>query len=263
MKTHTMLALVWLSLLAPSLFGQTNTPPISEEARKHFVMGTTLAENAKTAADFSKVVSEFKQAADLAPQLPQARYNLAKAREAAGDYSGAMADLKVYQQFKLSDTEARTVQDKIYALEAKQKMKASENAPADVAKSQTRTEDAKFGWLQGEWSFETEFEGLGNYGAGRGTTRTKKVGDAVEIGPIDSYNNRHLGRLRAFVGKSGKTSWDFHFVEDPGGCMSGKHVPVAVTIGRDQRTIRFQVDSYAGGACEVRNPPYIVTLTRR
>ncbi len=42
-----------------------------------------------------------------------------KAKEAAGDYSGAKADLKIYQQFRLSESEVRTVQDKLYALEAK------------------------------------------------------------------------------------------------------------------------------------------------
>ncbi len=107
MKTHTLITLMSLSLLTPSLFGQAGTPPISEEARKHFVAGTDLAKEAKTAADLSRVVSEFKQAVELAPQLPQARYNLARAREAAGDYSGAIADLKRYQQFKLSPSGKR------------------------------------------------------------------------------------------------------------------------------------------------------------
>jgi tetratricopeptide (TPR) repeat protein len=126
MNAKTVLSLVLLSLLAASLFSQANTPPISDEARKHFVAGTDLAKGAKTAADLSRVVSEFKQAVELAPQLPQARYNLARAREAAGDYSGAIADLKRYQQFKLSDSESRMVQDKIYALEGKTKKQAGE-----------------------------------------------------------------------------------------------------------------------------------------
>ena len=132
MKTHTLLILISLSLLSPSPFGQASTPPISEEARKHFVAGTDLAKEAKTAADLSRVVSEFKQAVELAPQLPQARYNLARAREAAGDYSGAIADLKRYQEFKLSASEARVIQDKIYALEARTKKRAGEQNNADA-----------------------------------------------------------------------------------------------------------------------------------
>ena len=102
------------------------SPPIPEEARKHFVMGTTLFKDARTPDDYSQVENEFQQATELAPKWPDARYNLALAKEAAGDYSGAMADLKIYQQFKLSDVEVRTVQDKIYALEAKQKKAAKD-----------------------------------------------------------------------------------------------------------------------------------------
>ena len=171
MKTNTLLALICLSLLTPPLFGQTNAPadstnavttppPIPEAARKHFVMGTTLFTNATTAADFAQVVSEFKQAANLAPQLQQARYDLALAEEAAGDYSGAMADLKLYQQFKLSDDETRTVQDKIYALEAKQQKKVSDVAAKQAADQQTAAAEKqkkqeyqdKIGWMAGTWN---------------------------------------------------------------------------------------------------------------
>jgi hypothetical protein len=144
MKAFIRCVLVGFILVTPSLFAQApvTTPPISEEARKHFVIGTTLFKDAKTAGDFSQVESEFKQAADLAPQWPDARYNLALAKEAAGDYSGAMTDLKLYQQFKLSESEARTVQDKIYALEAKAsivaKKQAEENQIAAAAEEKKR-----------------------------------------------------------------------------------------------------------------------------
>ena len=134
MKIKTLIALALLISSLP-LFAQdtgtnavTTPPPIPEEARKHFVMGETMFKDAKSADNFTLAAGEFKQAADLAPQWPDARYNLALAKEAAGDYAGAMADLKLYQQFKLSDTEARTVQDKIYAIEAKQQMKTSDAA---------------------------------------------------------------------------------------------------------------------------------------
>jgi hypothetical protein len=134
----------------------TTAAPIPEEARKHFVIGTTLFKDAKTADDFSQVVSEFKKAADLAPQWPEARYNLALAKEAAGDYSGAMADLKIYQQFKLSDSEARAVQDKIYALEAKAEVAAKKQAADQqaVAAQEEKKRDYhdKIGFLEGTWN---------------------------------------------------------------------------------------------------------------
>jgi tetratricopeptide (TPR) repeat protein len=155
MKTHTLLALICLSLFTPSLFSQT-TSPIPEEARKHFVMGTTLFKDAKTADDYAQVESQFKQAVDLAPQWPEARYNLALAKEAAGDYSGAMADLKLYQKFKLSDADARTVQDKIYAIEAKAgaaaKKQADEQNAAAAEEHKNQDYQDKIGFLAGSWN---------------------------------------------------------------------------------------------------------------
>ena len=131
------------------------TLSIPEEARKHFVIGTTLFKDAKTPEDFSNAISKFKQATALAPQWPEARYNLALAKEAAGDLTGAMADLKLYQVFKLSDTEARTVQDKIYVIEAKgeevDKKKAEEQKAAAVAEQQKQEYQKKIGWLSGTW----------------------------------------------------------------------------------------------------------------
>jgi len=159
MKTNPFSTAPWLIVLlfaaALHTTGQTTnadfqqavamekSPPIPEEARKHFVMGTTLFKDAKTAEDYLQVESEFKQATDLAPQWPEARYNLALAKEAAGDYSGAMDDLKLYQQFKLSDREARTVQDKIYALEAKQKKAEKDKEIAAKLATEKAAQDAQ------------------------------------------------------------------------------------------------------------------------
>ena len=80
---------------------------VPEEARRHFVKGVTLFKEAKTADAYAQVVGEFKQAVDLAPWWPDARFNLASVEEAAGNYTGAMNDLKLYQQFKLPKAEAR------------------------------------------------------------------------------------------------------------------------------------------------------------
>jgi hypothetical protein len=139
MKTLLQRALIGFSLFTPLLVAQPPAPtpaPIPEEARRHFIMGTTLFKEAKSANDFAQVENQFNQAADLAPQWPDARYNLALAKEAAGDLSGAMADLMLYQEFKLSDTAARAVQDKIYVIEAMQQKADDEaNSPkAQLAK---------------------------------------------------------------------------------------------------------------------------------
>ncbi len=111
-------------------------PPVPEEARKHFVKGAALFKEAKSPADFAQVLDEFKQAAQLAPWWPEARYNFALACESAGEYVSAIANLKLYQLFKLSDTEARAAQDKIYVLEAKQEKTAKESSPEALAQKQ-------------------------------------------------------------------------------------------------------------------------------
>jgi hypothetical protein len=179
------LLLLTLLISSPPLFGQTNVPaadtnavmtppPIPEEARKHFVMGTALFKDAKTPDDYSQVIGEFKQAATLAPQWPDPRYDLAVAEEAAGDFSSAEADLKIYQKFKLSAEDARAAQDKIYVLEAKQqKQYAADRANAlEVARQKKAAADAAdakaaakekvhqdmlqfIQRLQGTWSFSS------------------------------------------------------------------------------------------------------------
>lgn len=93
-------------------------PPIPEEARKHFLHGTLIFKNAKTILDYNGAVFEFGQAIFYAPWWPEARYNRALAWEAMGEYSHAIQNFKLYLLFKLPETEARTVQDRIYTVEA-------------------------------------------------------------------------------------------------------------------------------------------------
>ena len=125
MGNHALLAVAGSMLAAPVPRAQAtpaSAAPIPEEARSHFVMGETIFKEAKSPENFSQAAAEFTEATQLAPQWPDARYNLALAKEAAGDYAGAIADLKIYQQFNLPDADARSAQDKIYEIEAKQKM---------------------------------------------------------------------------------------------------------------------------------------------
>ena len=96
-------------------------PPIPEEARKHFVRGGTLLKAAKFPDDFKEVIDEFTQATHLAPWWPNARYNLAVAQEAAGDYIIALNNLKLYQLFKLTEDEARVAQSTQWKLKRRRR----------------------------------------------------------------------------------------------------------------------------------------------
>ena len=161
MKKSLLPALALILTITPSLFAQTgtsSTAPIPEEARRHFVIGTTLFKDAKTPADYVQVENEFKQAADLAPQWPDARYNLALAEEAAGHFIGAMDDLKIYQQFKLTDDDARKAQDKIYVLEAKrQEAKSKQAADQQAADSEAARIKAQEPHFEGRWDCNTGY----------------------------------------------------------------------------------------------------------
>ena len=163
MKTKSI-AIAWLVCAAISALLQISRaepPAVPEEARKYFVMGTTLMNESRSADDAALAAGKFKQAAELAPQWLAARRCLADAREAAGDYAGAIADLKIYQQFKLPEDETRKIQDKIYVLEAKQEKAAKDKeqsamnaaqqvrAAQEAAAEKTNPEDDFFKKLDG------------------------------------------------------------------------------------------------------------------
>jgi hypothetical protein len=122
-RLHTTSAAAEVIKLAKAM---AQLPLIPEEARRHFVRGSALFKDAASPDDFAQVHDEFKQATDLAPWWPEARYNWALACEAAGDYAEAIGHLNLYLLFRLPEAEARIAQDKIYALEAKQE-KAAKN----------------------------------------------------------------------------------------------------------------------------------------
>ncbi|OGV57447.1 MAG: hypothetical protein A2283_00045 [Lentisphaerae bacterium RIFOXYA12_FULL_48_11] len=135
-------------------------PAIPEEARRYFVRGGVLMQEAKTPDDFSQAANEFKQATQLAPWWPEARYNYASASASAGDYAAAIASLKIYLLFTLPESEARTVQDKIYGLEAK-KEKADKGAaakeiqPRAMEESKPRIENVITSCQQAMWTDST------------------------------------------------------------------------------------------------------------
>lgn len=181
-------------------------PSISEEARKHFVMGTTLLEDAKTPNDYTQVGSEFSQATRIAPWWPEARLKRGMAYEAAGKYADAIEQLKLFQLFKLPDSDARKVQDEIYVLEAKQEKAAKDaqfaeqkqaeearaKAEADAAARQKQLENERNRFV-GTWKEFPQagaFSGPGDYGF------------VISRNSEDSYSVETFGIESGSVGKS-------------------------------------------------------------
>jgi tetratricopeptide (TPR) repeat protein len=91
-------------------------PAIPEEAREHYVMGMTRMENAKDNSGYQRAIEEFKEAERTAPWWGDAYKKLALAQKAAGNYDGAIENLKYYVLTKPAD--ARDAQDEIYKIKA-------------------------------------------------------------------------------------------------------------------------------------------------
>lgn len=80
--------------------------------------GKAAIESAKSTADFRDAAREFEQAAAIAPNWPEAYYNLGLVREKSGDYDEAIAGYKRYLQLvPASSADAGKVQETIYKLE--------------------------------------------------------------------------------------------------------------------------------------------------
>lgn len=98
---------------------------ISEDARRHFIMAQTLQKKAKDPSAFVVAADEYREALTLAPDWPEALYDLALAEQAAGRHDGAIAALKAYLKTGPSKKDAREAQDRIYAIEAEKKIAAT------------------------------------------------------------------------------------------------------------------------------------------
>lgn len=97
-------------------------PAIPEEARRHFVEGTTIVKTAKNPEQQLHAVESFKKAVTVAPWWAGAYYNLGVAQELAKKYDDAEKSFELYLLSKPSEKEAREVQDRIYAIGAKKKL---------------------------------------------------------------------------------------------------------------------------------------------
>lgn len=176
-------------------------PAIPEDAREPFVMGATVLKKASDSAGASKAVDLFTQALNIAPWFADAYYNRAIAREAAGQYEPAIDDLELYLGFKLTDSERREAQDKIYALKAEVQLASSKKAEAAAKQEKADREKAaeadKFAWILGNWIYES----TGPY-ARRERVQLVKSGDTI----IESDGK--LGKLRGTIQANGDIEWE-------------------------------------------------------
>ena len=128
-------------------------PAVPEEARRNAVMGATILKEARDPETAAKAAKLFVEAVKLAPWWREARWNLVLAEESAGQLNSATSDLKLYQEFDLSETDRRQALDKLYALEAKSRLAADKEAK-DVVARQRAQEDSKLLGFVGHWSWD-------------------------------------------------------------------------------------------------------------
>lgn len=132
-------------------------PAVPEDAERNMARGTAFAQKAIDNTGYKKAIIEFESAANAAPWLALAYYNLGVVQEKASLYNEAIQNLKLYLFAAPDAKNAREVKNKIYALEVDaEDVQAGKNAPAP-----TPTQSAGAGKslaLAGQPSLEIEPE---------------------------------------------------------------------------------------------------------
>jgi len=90
---------------------------VSEEAQRYMARGFAAVEMAKAPKDYESAVSEFEQAAKLAPNWPDVYFNLGSVQAKAGNYGEAVRHYKRYLELAPNAPDVAKVREEIYKLE--------------------------------------------------------------------------------------------------------------------------------------------------
>ncbi|MEZ4601141.1 MAG: tetratricopeptide repeat protein [Syntrophotaleaceae bacterium] len=93
--------------------------PVNEQARRHFDRGTAAVEIAESQSDFAAAAREFEEAVRLAPEWPEAYYNLGLVREKLEDLEGAISSLNRYLELAPGAADAAAVRSQLNKIEYK------------------------------------------------------------------------------------------------------------------------------------------------
>lgn len=114
--------------------GMKKDPAVPEDVERNMARGTAFAQKASDSLGYKKAITEFEAAANGAPWLALAYYNMGVMQEKAGLFNDAIQSLRFYLMAAPDAKNARDVKNKIYALEADaEAMAAGLNAPAPDA----------------------------------------------------------------------------------------------------------------------------------
>ena len=112
MRADILTGYVMLLLLTCPAFCQG-----ADDARKHLVRGMAAIEMAKGEEDLVGAADEFKRAAEIAPDLAAAWYNLGSVQAKLGQIKDAIASYQRYLQLAPGAEDSRRVGDEIIKLE--------------------------------------------------------------------------------------------------------------------------------------------------
>jgi len=110
-------------------------PAITEEARRHYIVGKTLSDGAKKPEDFTDAIAEYRSALLAAPWWPEAIRDFALTLEAAERFDEAIAYVKLYMATNPGEERTRAAQDELYKIEARQKLAAKARVEESAAKA--------------------------------------------------------------------------------------------------------------------------------
>jgi len=118
MRFPNLLMTVTLCLLGFAVQALAQVP-VGEQAQRHFDRGTAAVEMAETQSDFAAAAREFEEAVRLAPDWPEAHYNLGLVREKLDDLEGAVSSLNRYLELAPSVADAAAVRSQLNKIEYK------------------------------------------------------------------------------------------------------------------------------------------------
>lgn len=90
---------------------------IPAEAQRYMARGKAAVEMAKTKGDYVLAISEFEQAAKLAPDWPNVYYNLGNVQTIVEDFSSAIKSYQRYLELAPEAPDAEKVREQIFKLE--------------------------------------------------------------------------------------------------------------------------------------------------
>jgi tetratricopeptide (TPR) repeat protein len=94
-----------------------SAPAVPEDSERNMARGTAFAQRAVDAAGYKKAIAEFESAANTAPWLALAYYNLGVMQEKAGLFAESLQNFKFYIMAAPDAKNIRDVKNKVYALE--------------------------------------------------------------------------------------------------------------------------------------------------